>query len=75
MKFTLLTYNVLFNKAFSHLPDILKQYQPDIVCLQEVDTREENLNQLEKCGYRLADYANCFIDFIGDFDLEVAILY
>jgi len=63
MKFTLLTYNVLFNKAFPRLPSILEQYQPDIVCLQEVDTSEENLNKLEKYGYRLADYANCFIEF------------
>jgi len=63
MKFSLLTYNTLFNKAFSRLPDILSKYQPDIVCLQEVDTKEENLKKLDKYGYLLADYANCFIEF------------
>jgi len=54
---------MFFNKAFSQLPPILKQYQPDVVCLQEIDTKEENLKKLEDLGYRLADYANCFIEF------------
>jgi len=63
MKLNLLTYNILYNRAFPQLPPILKQYQPDIVCLQEIDTKEENLKELEKLGYKLADYANCFFDF------------
>ena len=63
MKFRLLTYNTLFNRAFPHLPAILEKYQPDILCLQEVDTSEKNLQALEKSGYKLADYANCFLEF------------
>lgn len=63
MKLTLLTYNTLFNQAFSETIEIIKKNQPDIVCLQEVDTKEVNLNRLEINGYRLADFANCFIDF------------
>lgn len=62
MKLSLLTYNILFNKAFPQLPPILKEYQPDIICLQEIDTNEENLRELEKLGYKLADYANCFFE-------------
>jgi len=61
MEFSLLTYNVLFNKAFSQVESILKKHHPDIVCLQEVETTEANLQQIEKEGYLLADYANCFI--------------
>lgn len=63
MKFSLLTYNIFFNKAFPQLPAILDKYKPDMICLQEIDTKEENLKQLEKLGYRLADYANCFFEF------------
>lgn len=63
MTFTLLTYNVLYNKAFVQLSKILKEYQPDIVCLQEVETTQENLNKFKDQGYVLADYANCFINF------------
>jgi len=53
---------MLFNRAFSSLPPVLKKNQPDIVCLQEIDTREENLRKLESYGYKLADYANCFFE-------------
>lgn len=63
MVFSLLTYNVLFNKAFIQLDKILSKYKPDILCLQEVDTKEENLVKLEKFKYRLADYSNSFIKF------------
>ena len=63
MKFTLLTYNVLFYRAFIYLNNILKKYQPDIVCLQEVETTEDNLNSFKDQSYALADYANCFISF------------
>lgn len=63
MGFTLLTYNVLYNKAFIELSDIVQKYSPDIICLQEVDTNEDNLKKLEKNGYRLADYSNSFIKF------------
>lgn len=63
MNFSLLTYNILFNIAFKALPKILEEYQPDIVCLQEIETNEENLKRLEFKNYALADYANCFIKF------------
>lgn len=63
MTLSLLTYNVLFNKAFTQLENILSEYKPDVLCLQEVDTSEENLNKLAKFGYKLADYSNSFIMF------------
>src|SRR3989338_6941218 len=63
MTFSLLTYNVLFNKAFSQLGKILSKYKPDFLCFQEVDTNEDNLNRLEKYGYKLADYSNSLIKF------------
>ncbi len=63
MKFSILTYNVLFNKAFLKLEGLLNLYQPDIVCLQEVDTNEANLSKLESLKYKLADYSNSFIKF------------
>ena len=63
MTFSLLTYNVLFNRAFSKLEKILSKYNPDILCFQEVDTGEENLIRLEKYGYKLADYSNSLIKF------------
>ena len=63
MKFSILTYNVLFNNAVPQLATILNKYKPDIVCLQEVDTSAKNLQQLELDDYRLADYSNSFIKF------------
>ncbi len=63
MTFTLLTYNVLFNKAFSKLEKIFVKYDPDLLCLQEVETTEDNLQRLEKYGYQLADYSNSLIKF------------
>ncbi len=63
MTFSLLTYNVLFNKAFVKVEKMLDKYRPDILCFQEVETKEENLTSLEKFGYKLADYSNSFIKF------------
>jgi len=63
MTFSLLTYNVLFNKAFLQLEKILFKYKPDLLCFQEVDTSEKNLIKLDKFGYTLADYSNSFIKF------------
>jgi len=63
MMFSLLTYNVLFSRAFIQLENILSKYKPDVLCLQEVDTNEENLSKLGKFGYKLADYSNSFIKF------------
>jgi len=61
MKFSVLTYNLLFNQAITPLKDLIKKYQPDIICLQEVLTDEDNLNQLVFDPYRLADFSNSFI--------------
>ncbi len=61
MKFSLLTYNTLFNQGILGLKNIINQYQPDIICLQEVDTNEKNLIQLEKFNYKLADFSNYLI--------------
>lgn len=63
MEFSLLTYNVLYNKAFNELGDIIQKHSPDIICLQEVDTDETNLRKLGKNGYKLADYSNSFLKF------------
>lgn len=61
MEFSLLTYNTLFNKGIESLKKISDIYQPDIICLQEVDTNESNLNQVEKLNYKLADFSNYLI--------------
>ena len=63
MSFAVLSYNVLFNKAVSGIPDIYRSLKPDLVCLQEVNTNEENLKRLELEGYKLSDYSNSFIKF------------
>lgn len=62
MKFSLLSYNTLFNEAIKELPNLLKQ-TPDIICLQEVLTEEKNLKKISEHGYRLADFANGFVSF------------
>lgn len=61
MKFSILTYNLLHNKAYRRLEDILKAYKPDIILLQEIETKEENLKFLQKFDYTLADYSNSFM--------------
>jgi len=63
MNFSVLTYNTLFNNATNKIDEIVNQYHPDIVCLQEVLTDEKNLKKIEKLGYKLADYSNSFIKF------------
>jgi len=63
MVFSVLTYNVLYNKAFIELKGIIENFHPDIICLQEVDTSEPNLKKIEQFGYQLADYTNSFIKF------------
>ena len=63
MQFSVLTYNTLLSDAQRGLSAIFKKYVPDIVCLQEMDTDEKNITQVEKLGYTLADYSNGFIKF------------
>lgn len=63
MNLSLLTYNVLFHKAFPKLGEISEKYRPDIICIQEADTDEASLKKLEILNYRLADYSNSFIKF------------
>ena len=62
MQIKLLTYNVCFNQAKEDLKGIIAQYQPDIICLQEIETNEVNLEQfVDHKSYDLADYSNCFV--------------
>ncbi|MCX6731341.1 MAG: endonuclease/exonuclease/phosphatase family protein [Candidatus Roizmanbacteria bacterium] len=63
MQFSLLTYNTLLNDAQKGLHSLFKKYNPDLVCLQEIDTNEKNIERIEKLGYDLADYSNGFIKF------------
>ena len=62
MQLKLLTYNICFNQAKEGLKKLIDQYQPDIICLQEIETTETNLDQFINHGdYQLADYSNCFV--------------
>jgi len=63
VNFSVLTYNVLYNKAFLELKNIIDVFHPDIICLQEVDTDEQNLKTIEHLHYNLADFSNSFIKF------------
>lgn len=63
MKISVMTYNVLFNKAIPHLADVLNTYKPDVVCFQEIETNEQTFKNIEAAGYQLADYSNSFIKF------------
>ena len=61
MKFSFLTYNTCFNHGFLAIDKIIKKYQPDIICVQEVETTDKNLKLVESYGYKLADFSNSFI--------------
>lgn len=63
MQLSVLTYNVLFNKAVVGLPHIVAETKPDVICLQEIDTDPEKLKKCQPEGYVLADYSNSFIKF------------
>lgn len=64
MKLSLLSYNTLYNKAVNQeLPELIKKYLPDIICLQEVLTEEANLKKIENLGFKLADSSNAFVSF------------
>lgn len=58
----LLTYNLLFNGAVPDIAQIIQDERPDVICLQEIQTAEENLCFLETQGYKLADYSNSFVE-------------
>ena len=66
---TFLTYNTLFNRGSRGLKEIISRYQPDIICLQEIATDEENLTQLESEIYKLADFSNYAIKKEGVFGI------
>lgn len=63
MQFSLMTYNLLFNKALTKVEGVLKESIPDIICFQEMKTTDEDLKQMERFGYQLADFSNSFIKF------------
>ncbi len=63
MTITVLSYNVLYSKALKDIGGILNSVKPDIVCLQELETNDDNLTALRPYGYSLADYSNSFIKF------------
>ncbi len=57
---SLLTYNLLFGKAFPELVDLVKERKPDIVCLQEFEPTLSAMEALKKEGYEMAEYAHSF---------------
>ncbi len=63
MVFSLATYNIFFNQAYAHLDEVFKGEKPDIVCLQEIETDENNLKKFENSTFKLADYTNSFVKF------------
>lgn len=73
MKFSLLSYNLLYNRAHHNLDKVLSSIKPDILCVQEISTAEANLKHVEQYGYKLADYSNSFVK--KDLILGVATFY
>lgn len=63
MKFSLLTYNLLFNRATAKLQEMLAQERPDLLFFQELVTNENEQQKIESLGYKLADFSNSFIRF------------
>ncbi|MCR4326854.1 MAG: endonuclease/exonuclease/phosphatase family protein [Candidatus Roizmanbacteria bacterium] len=60
---TVLTYNILFGKAVSLLPELCSTYKPDVVCLQEFEISVDAIAEVEKQGYYLADYSHSFFKY------------
>ncbi len=69
MLLSVLTCNTLFGKAIGELNEIAKKNKVDVVSLQEVETEEENLKQINGDDYLLADFSNSFIQFNQIFGL------
>lgn len=63
MSFSVLTYNLLYNKALDKTKFFLPQLSPEIVCFQELETKEASFKKIEQLGYRLGDFSNSFIKF------------
>jgi len=63
MDFSLLTYNLLYNKAHQHVDKIVDKYKPDIFCLQEIQNSKKRLKILEENGYKLAEFSSSFKKF------------
>jgi endonuclease/exonuclease/phosphatase family metal-dependent hydrolase len=61
MRFSILTYNLLFHQAIPETLFLLKKNQPDIVCLQEISTNEIPQQIFADQGYQLAATSNSFI--------------
>jgi endonuclease/exonuclease/phosphatase family metal-dependent hydrolase len=61
MRFTVLTYNLLYNTAATYVEEVLVKHSPDIIFFQEILTDEQSLEQITRLGYRLADFSNSFI--------------
>lgn len=61
MKFSVLTYNLLYNRASKQLKEVLAATKPDLIFFQEMITEEKDLHAIEDSGYKLADFSNSFI--------------
>ncbi len=61
MNFSVLTYNLLYNRATKQLKKVLAACKPDLIFFQEMITGEEDLKLIENTGYKLADFSNSFI--------------
>ena len=57
---SVLTYNVCYNKALAVIPQIVENYKPDVVCLQEVNLGKRNDYRSLIPGYTLGATSNSF---------------
>lgn len=64
-----ITYNTLFNRGLNGVKELINQYQPDIICLQEIETSEINLSQLESKKIKIANYSNYSLKKEGIFGM------
>ncbi|MFW5703985.1 MAG: endonuclease/exonuclease/phosphatase family protein [Patescibacteria group bacterium] len=64
---SIVTYNLYYSRAFTHACSLLMQERPDILCLQEVETDQKVLKDLNRGEYRLASYTNAFMKYQKNF--------